>query len=46
MAVRKPGLGKGLDSLIPDHHSEKPLNNETGQADDKDGVLMVKLSKV
>lgn len=46
MAVRKPGLGKGLDSLIPDHHLEKPLNNETGQADDKDGVLMVKLSKV
>lgn len=46
MAVRKPGLGKGLDSLIPDHHSEKPLNNEAGQADDKDGVLMVKLSKV
>ena len=46
MAVRKPGLGKGLDSLIPDHHSEKPLNNETGQADDKDVVLMVKLSKV
>lgn len=46
MAVRKPGLGKGLDSLIPYHHSEKPLNNETGQADDKDGVLMVKLSKV
>lgn len=46
MAVRKPGLGKGLDSLIPDHHSKKPLNNETGQADDKDGVLMVKLSKV
>lgn len=46
MAVRKPGLGKGLDSLIPDHHSEKPLNNETGQADDKDGILMVKLSKV
>ena len=35
-----------MDSLIPDHHSEKPLNNETGQADDKDGVLMVKLSKV
>lgn len=46
MAVRKPGLGKGLDSLIPDHHLEKPLNNETGQADDKGGVLMVKLSKV
>lgn len=47
MAVRKPGLGKGLDSLIPDHHSDRPsINNETGQTENKDGVVLVRLSKV
>ncbi len=47
MAVRKPGLGKGLDSLIPDHHSDRPsTNNETGQTENKDGVVLVRLSKV
>lgn len=40
MAVRKSGLGKGLDSLIPDHHLEKTEVNET------EGVVSVKISKV
>lgn len=47
MAVRKSGLGKGLDSLIPDHNLEKSnINNEKGQDESKDGVLLVKLSMV
>lgn len=40
MAVRKSGLGKGLDSLIPDHHLEEI--NET----ENQGVVSVKISKV
>ncbi len=49
MAVRKPGLGKGLDSLIPDHHSHADRASTgygTGQDEDREGVLLVRLSKV
>ena len=48
MAVRKSGLGKGLDSLIPDHQSEKAgLHKESEEAGrSNDGVVMVKISKV
>ena len=47
MAVRKSGLGKGLDSLIPDHQSEKTgLNTESEESGSNDGVVMVKISKV
>lgn len=38
MAVRKSGLGKGLDSLIPDHQSSDKTEN--------DGIVMMKVSKV
>ena len=35
MAVRKAGLGKGLDSLIPEHSvrrkAEKPIDGRTKQ---------------
>lgn len=47
MAVRKSGLGKGLDSLIPNYYSEK--TNSHGEAEDsekKDEILSVKISKV
>lgn len=40
MAVRKSGLGKGLDSLIPDHHLEEISETEN------QGVVSVKISKV
>lgn len=47
MAVRKSGLGKGLDSLIPDHQSEKTgLHTESEESGSNDGVVMVKISKV
>lgn len=47
MAVRKSGLGKGLDSLIPDHQSEKAgLHTESEESGSNDGVVMVKISKV
>lgn len=49
MAVRKSGLGKGLDSLIPDHHSHADRASTgygTGQDADREGVLLVRLSKV
>ncbi len=49
MAVRKSGLGKGLDSLIPDHHSHADRASTgygTGQDEDREGVLLVRLSKV
>ena len=40
MAVRKSGLGKGLDSLIPDHHLEEISETEN------QGVVSVKISRV
>ena len=47
MAVRKSGLEKGLDSLIPDHQSEKTgLHTESEESGSNDGVVMVKISKV
>lgn len=49
MAVRKSGLGKGLDSLIPDHHSHTDRANTghgAGQEENREGVLLVRLSKV
>lgn len=47
MAVRKSGLGKGLDSLIPDHQSEKTgLHKEAEETGSNDGVVLVKISKV
>lgn len=51
MAVKKKGLGKGLDSLIPDNKSIKsiqpakvPISKKDEKA--KDGVLMMKTNEV
>lgn len=51
MAVKKKGLGKGLDSLIPDNKSIKsiqPAKVSTSKKDEKakDGVLMMKTNEV
>lgn len=47
MAVRKSGLGKGLDSLIPDHHLEKASEaNEIRETEDREGIVSVRISKV
>ena len=51
MAVQKKGLGKGLDSLIPDNKPAKK-NTETVQKVEekkeemKDGVQMMKISMI
>lgn len=47
MAIRKSGLGKGLDALITDHQSDKAGgHNSTEGAENKDGVVMLKISKI
>ena len=51
MAVKKKGLGKGLDSLIPDNKSIKsiqPAKVSASKKDEKakDGVLMMKTNEV
>lgn len=51
MAVKKKGLGKGLDSLIPDNKSIKsmqPAKISTPKKEEKikDGVLMMKTNEV
>ena len=43
MAVKKKGLGKGLDSLIPDNRSVKPAETESGPK--KDTISDVKLGE-
>lgn len=47
MAVRKSGLGKGLDSLIPNYYSEKANSQEgTEDTEKKNEILSIKISKV
>lgn len=51
MAVKKKGLGKGLDSLIPDtkpvkKNTESAIKKEEQQHEIKDGVIMVKISMI
>ena len=51
MAVKKKGLGKGLDSLIPDNRSVKPAETESGPKKDtisdvKSGEQMMKINMV
>ena len=55
MAVRKKGLGKGLDSLIPDNKPVKvnqtemvlkSLENSNIQMESKSGEKMVSINKV
>ena len=51
MAVKKKGLGKGLDSLIPDNRSVKPAETESGPKKDtisdvKSGKQMMKINMV
>ena len=46
MAVKKKGLGKGLDSLIPDNKPIKTVssNNDSSEDDDlKSGAQMMKM---
>lgn len=49
MAVKKKGLGKGLDSLIPDNKPIKTVssNNDSSEDDDlKSGAQMMKINDV
>lgn len=51
MAVKKKGLGKGLDSLIPDNKSIKTISSEKVTEEKKDdqvksGVQMMKINMV
>lgn len=46
MAVRGRGLGKGLDSLIPNALGNAKVNGETGNADNKKVESMIKITKV
>lgn len=51
MAVKKKGLGKGLDSLIPDNRSVKPAETESWPKKDtisdvKSGEQMMKINMV
>lgn len=47
MAVRKKGLGKGLDSLIPDNKPVKPVSTvKEEESESKSGEQMVKLNMV
>lgn len=51
MAVKKKGLGKGLDSLIPDNKSAKKSTETAPKVEEKkeevnDGVQMIKISMI
>ena len=46
MAVKKPGLGKGLDSLIPEGKKNTVTSKKTSENDTKTGEQMVKLSQI
>ena len=50
MAVKKKGLGKGLDSLIPDNKSVKMAQNESvskkSEPEAKTGEQMMKINMV
>ena len=51
MAVKKKGLGKGLDSLIPDNKPAKKNTETVQKAEEKkeemkDGVQMMKISMI
>lgn len=51
MPIKKKGLGKGLDSLIPDNKSIKSVTSERSaevknEADIKEGVLTMKINEV
>ena len=51
MPIKKKGLGKGLDSLIPDNKSIKSVTSEKSaevknEADIKEGVLTMKINEV
>ena len=49
MAVKKKGLGKGLDSLIPDNKNIKTITSEKAAEEKKEdqvksGVQMLKIN--
>ena len=51
MAVKKKGLGKGLDSLIPDNKNIKTITSEKAAEEKKEdqvksGVQMLKINMV
>lgn len=50
MAVKKKGLGKGLDSLIPDNKPAKKSTSTSEKVEEKeevkDGVQMIKISMI
>ena len=51
MPIKKKGLGKGLDSLIPDNKSIKSVTSERSaevknEADIREGVLTMKINEV
>ena len=46
MPIKKKGLGKGLDSLIPDNKSMKSVTSEKEDAAAKSGVQVMKINEV
>ena len=49
MAVKRKGLGKGLDSLIPENKSQKEYRLQKcrkKEENDKTGELMMKINEV
>ena len=51
MSIKKKGLGKGLDSLIPDNKSIKAVTPDKSaeakkEAEEKAGVQMMKINEV
>ena len=51
MPIKKKGLGKGLDSLIPDNKSIKSVTPDKSaeakkEAEEKAGVQMMKINEV
>ena len=46
MAVKRGGLGKGLDSLIPEGKTKPVTNTKTPEKEVKSGEQMVKISKI
>ena len=47
MAVKRGGLGKGLDSLIPDHKTVKTTEKKKPEVEEKkEGEQLVNINKV
>ena len=47
MAVKRGGLGKGLDSLIPDHKTVKTTERKKQEVEEKkEGEQLININKI